>query len=1346
MDEADQELRGNKDAVVAEKRLYKGSASDNFHMRAESGTCDVCAAPCSSCMHTNSTLSVMESKIEDECSNEVCGEKESSLCQSKGCDDRQATASETSNLMSASSSHGSFSENAESNATVKIFDTFEDAEGIPPLSKGGGLGEDQRGRSCGVSFQGGVHVSPCKHTPSVLGQRSMSRKYDQKGLDCHGDNLSCVTGVRDSITSSRKEDSGISSGTPYSCVKSGPIEMLPSKFKIGDSKELVESQRELSESSKLHGQETGSGSVQKFALPSIGDNKSSLARSTSSAGALMKIHPCLETESGDSENVPSKARESLGIHIQTKDSVSLYGETKTQKLSSQLGSDSEPSGSDILEDDVKVCDICGDTGREDLLAICSRCSDGAEHTYCMQIMLDKVPEGDWLCEGCKLKEDAENEKTAKHENDDVSGKNELATYSKLPSLSGQSQHNGPTFNQKDRLQPKLSKLPKLDMKPQEAEGGRLKSVMSPLSAKRQADSMEVSSKPKRQAIETIVASNCKRTSLTRECSFKSLDAGKSKPVQIQPANNNHLQESFQSLAASSPSSSRIGTRLLSPKGSLSMSNAFSSINSKPKVKQVVDDLGQKQKLDKELGIIDAKKEGLNRILNKSSSLKITSMGRSNANDLKAKMQTSNASRAEPARGLKFAKEKQPLEGRTTLKPERPMVNSAPTTPSNQSFPKLDSAIAGVNKAFEPAISGGGGEEKKLPTSNGLCNSEEQKPYHFGQREDAKPKEISSLSGSQSAISTGIRVVRCFKCNEAGHSAQFCTSSNLRASALKAPTARKSREGVQKSSKWKDVVQAAMSKNARHKTTNKLPDKFDEQSMSSTDLSSEAATSKDQLCSSSSCLRNFSYLESAQPSKEVDQMPSISSECMSWTTRMSSQTSELGQQLRISATIPEHDYIWQGSFEVQRSGGRCPEFFNGLQAHLSSFASPKVPEAVNKFPPKVQVVEVPRLNSWPIQFQRRGACEDNIALYFFAKDLGSYERCYKKLVENMIKNDLALKANFNGIDLLVFPSNQLPEKAHRWNRLFYLWGVFRERKENGAEPLPSSQKHVCLDGLGVDHTVGERGTSRNDTSREKIQELENGVDNGHNTEMDVQRDPIKNVEYSLEFRISRKRPRSNCLETMSEAPVETSRASQSKTWKEKADCTQEYDGEKDHKQKSYSVLPFKDSSHVDRISCRTNSDSSFLKVEQEGDHLCGVTLFPGTLRATERSFFPVDFGPVKDNKLESTSWNMVSLKDDPAEPDLPNLELALGGEKKSCKKEVLPLFLQLIEEKSTNKKTERLIDDGVDEASAALSLSLAFPGPEKKPTTVKPASKTEQLLPESRHVNTSLLLFGGFTDT
>lgn len=35
---------------------------------------------------------------------------------------------------------------------------------------------------------------------------------------------------------------------------------------------------------------------------------------------------------------------------------------------------------------MKVCDICGDAGREELLAICSKCIDGAEHMY-MTILL-----------------------------------------------------------------------------------------------------------------------------------------------------------------------------------------------------------------------------------------------------------------------------------------------------------------------------------------------------------------------------------------------------------------------------------------------------------------------------------------------------------------------------------------------------------------------------------------------------------------------------------------------------------------------------------------------------------------------------------------------------------------------------------------------------------------------------------------------------------------------------------------------------------------------------------------------------------------------------------------------
>ena len=67
-------------------------------------------------------------------------------------------------------------------------------------------------------------------------------------------------------------------------------------------------------------------------------------------------------------------------------------------------------------------------------------------------------------------------------------------------------------------------------------------------------------------------------------------------------------------------------------------------------------------------------------------------------------------------------------------------------------------------------------------------------------------------------------------------------------------------------------------------------------------------------------------------------------------------------------------------------GKPPEFYGGIQAHLSTLASPKVLEVVNTFPHKVSLNEVPRLSSWPTQFHDNSPKEDNIALYFFAKDL------------------------------------------------------------------------------------------------------------------------------------------------------------------------------------------------------------------------------------------------------------------------------------------------------------------------------------------------------------------------
>lgn len=159
------------------------------HMRGESGACNVCAAPCSSCMHFNQAL--MASKA-DEFSDEtgrvnvasqysVNGGDTLSSFKSKTCDNLQHTTSETSNLMSVSSSHDSLSENADSKAALGSSRDALDIE-VHPLSSGGTTGE--------------VRISPKPVSASY--PRGFVKKFeDSKVVEAHDDDISCVSRAND---------------------------------------------------------------------------------------------------------------------------------------------------------------------------------------------------------------------------------------------------------------------------------------------------------------------------------------------------------------------------------------------------------------------------------------------------------------------------------------------------------------------------------------------------------------------------------------------------------------------------------------------------------------------------------------------------------------------------------------------------------------------------------------------------------------------------------------------------------------------------------------------------------------------------------------------------------------------------------------------------------------------------------------------------------------------------------------------------------------------------------------------------------------------------------------------
>lgn len=120
--------------------------------------------------------------------------------------------------------------------------------------------------------------------------------------------------------------------------------------------------------------------------------------------------------------------------------------------------------------------------------------------YCMREMLDKVPEGDWLCEECKTLEQAEKRRQEKIARMDKNEKN----------------------NSSDQASENLNS----------SEDRRTKSSTKIAPKRpRDDDDAEVSSKIKKPALESVVGSpktsNSNRiAALSRESSFKNLDRGK----------------------------------------------------------------------------------------------------------------------------------------------------------------------------------------------------------------------------------------------------------------------------------------------------------------------------------------------------------------------------------------------------------------------------------------------------------------------------------------------------------------------------------------------------------------------------------------------------------------------------------------------------------------------------------------------------------------------------------------------------------------------------------------------------------------------------------------------------
>lgn len=244
--------------------------------------------------------------------------------------------------------------------------------------------------------------------------------------------------------------------------------------------------------------------------------------------------------------------------------------------------------------------------------------------------------------------------------------------------------------------------------------------------------------------------------------------------------------------------------------------------------------------------------------------------------------------------------------------------------------------------------------------------------------------------------------------------------------------------------------------------------------------------------------------------------------------------------------------------------------------------------------------------------------------------------------------------------------------------------------------------------------------------------------------------LMEIDYlSWESRPSRKRAYSSSIETVTHASGELSKSTDEIVlWSERAKFISLEDGKKYKKMRTCSGIHANSSSRDENTTNNLSSKihpllSSYVDEQQHIHGFCPGTGIIENPRSAEKFFFPA--GPVRNAVSENLILVLSSDDEDMPEAGSPDLELALGGKKKSSEKDDLPLLFPLVDSKGSQEKLPGPTVDNEDDMSASLSLSLAFPGTEMKQKN-KPILRTEQLLPERPCVNTSLLLFGRFIDT
>ncbi|KQK03971.2 uncharacterized protein LOC112270935 [Brachypodium distachyon] len=150
-------------------------------------------------------------------------------------------------------------------------------------------------------------------------------------------------------------------------------------------------------------------------------------------------------------------------------------------------------------------------------------------------------------------------------------------------------------------------------------------------------------------------------------------------------------------------------------------------------------------------------------------------------------------------------------------------------------------------------------------------------------------------------------------------------------------------------------------------------------------------------------------------------------------------------------LPIDEPIWSGVFKTDNKE------YVPLAAHLSVKHCEKVWKISRSLQPKVEVTKLSRLEAWPKSFETSRPTDDNIALYFLPQELRQ-DAHLDQLVQEVIENDMVLRAVVGEAEMLIFPSVLLPERHQTFKGKHYLWAVFKRIEAKVATPTLHEEQH------------------------------------------------------------------------------------------------------------------------------------------------------------------------------------------------------------------------------------------------------------------------------------------------